>query len=55
MPSTRDVMGLAGLLALAAGLWMRFGPAVTLIVCGWILLILAVWSAIWGAGGGHSG
>lgn len=53
MPSVRDVMGLAGLVMLGGGLWMWW-PAGALMICGGILLGLAVVSAIWSAYGGHS-
>ena len=54
MPNARDVMGLAGLGLLGAGLWLWWPPA-ALMICGGILLGLAVGSAILGAYGGHSG
>lgn len=40
-PGLRDVLGLAGLLLVAAGLWRVWEPA-ALVVCGAILLYVAL-------------
>lgn len=48
--SLPDVVGLAGFGLLARGLWVGFGEAVSLSVCGVILMGLSAYAIIRGGG-----